>query len=207
MNARRSTIWLFDNLETVGGRPVRLLGSPRLDASPWGPAIWFDGEKDGLFVDAHPLADARTFSFEALFRPDGGQFEQRWFHLESAETPPVAPGAGGTRMLFEIRVVGEQWYLDAFMAGPGYSQAMMDPSRTFPIGRWYHVAQTYDGRTYRSYVDGALQMAVDLPFTPQPSGRASVGVRMNCISFFRGAVRGARFSADAISPGEFAEAL
>ena len=37
---------------------------------------------DGLQLDVHPLAGAETFTFEAIFRPDGGNAEQRWFHLE-----------------------------------------------------------------------------------------------------------------------------
>lgn len=188
------TVWTFDNLREVGGQRLGLIGAPRLIDSPWGPATHFDGVRDGLFLDAHPLAGAATFTIEALFRPDGGQFEQRWFHLESNQSPPVPPGKGDTRMLFEIRVVEDRWYLDAFMAGPGYRQAMVSPTKTYPVGRWYRVAQTYDGRTYRSFVDGELQMETSPVFTPQGPGRASVGVRLNQVAFFHGAVRQARFA-------------
>ena len=138
-------VWTFDNLQTIGGLPVTSVGAPRLIEGPGGRAIAFDGKGDAVFLEEHPLAGAETFTFEAIFRPDGGAFEQRWFHLESEEQPPVAVGKSNTRMLFEIRVVDRGWYLDAFMTGPGYRQAMMAPDKLFPIGRWHHVAQTSTG--------------------------------------------------------------
>ena len=200
----RAEIWMFDNLKRIGGLDVRVQGDPRIIASPSGPAMQFDGVDDAIFLNAHPLAGAGKFSFEVLFRPDGGAFEQRWFHLESAETPPVAPGTGRTRILFEIRVVGQNWYLDAFMRGEGYNLPLIVPEKLFPVGRWYHVAQSYDGTTYRSYVDGVLQAEAPLAFTPQGAGRACVGMRMNQVNPFRGAVRQAAFTrGEALSPGRF----
>ena len=196
-------VWTFDNLQRIGGRSVQLQGQPKVTTSPWGKAVAFDGQDDALFIDAHPLAGAATFTFEAVFRPDGGAFEQRWFHLESDEQPPVAPGGGTTRMLFEIRVVRDQWYLDAFVKGPGYSQALVVSEKLFPTQKWYHVAQTYDGKTYRSYVDGQLQAEAAIAFKAQGAGRASVGTRMNRVSYFNGAVREARFTHAALQPAEF----
>ena len=201
--APASRVWTFDNRHRVGAHHVTLVGAPTLVASPWGPALSFDGIKDGLFVDEHPLAGAATFTFEVLFRPDGGAHEQRWFHLEAEQTPPAPPGKSESRMLFELRVADCGWYLDAFMTGPGYRQALMAPAKTFAVGAWYHVAQTYDGQTYRSFVDGELQTEAIVPFVAQGPGRASVGVRLNQVNFFRGAVRQARFSSMALAPWQF----
>ena len=130
-SAPAQKVWTFDNLQQVGGRPVTLEGQPKVVASPWGPAVAFDGQDDALFIDEHPLAGAKTFTFEALFRPDGGAFEQRWFHLESNQQPPPPPGKG-TRMLFEIRVAESSWYLDTFMIGEGYKQPLIVPEKRFP---------------------------------------------------------------------------
>jgi hypothetical protein len=207
--AESAVTWCFDTLERIGGRPVRAEGGPRLIDTQAGRAVLFDGVDDALFLDRHPLAGASAFTFEAVFRPDGGAFEQRWFHLaEAAASPP--PGASppvdpsGTRMMFEIRVVGDLWYLDAFAAGPGYRQALMVPEKSFPIGRWYHVAQTYDGRTYRAYVDGVLQAEAEIAFAPQGQGHAAIGTRINRRDYFKGAVRIARFTPRALAPAEFA---
>ena len=108
----------------------------------------------------------RRFTFEAIFRPDGGAFEQRWFHLAerdpktgllaSADHPKTGQDANA-RFLFELRAVENNWYLDAFVNGPGYNRALMFKDKLHPVGQWYHVAQTYDGKMFRSYVNGVLQ--------------------------------------------------
>jgi hypothetical protein len=199
----RQQVWKFNSLRKVGGHPVRAEGAPRLIKDSVGKAVKFDGQHDVLYIDEHPLAGAKTFTAELVFRPDGGAFEQRLMHLESSETPPVPPGRGSTRMLFEIRVVENQWYLDAFMIGAGYRVTMMAPEKLFPVGRWYHAAKTYDGEFFRSYVNGELQMEVATPYAPQAPGRASVGARMNGVSHFNGAIHQARFTHEALPPRAF----
>lgn len=198
---RDQVVWTFDRLADIGGAPTRVEGDPKLVDSPWGRAIQFDGVDDRLLIERHPLAGAAAFTFEALFRPDGGAHAQRWFHL--AEDPPAPGGAPGTRLLFEIRVFGDRWCLDAFANGPGYKQTLIFPDKLHPVGRWSHVAQTYDGATYRSYVDGQLQGEAAIAFKPQGPGRASVGARMNGVDYFKGAVREARFTPRALSPERF----
>lgn len=197
--------WKFNSLGKVGGHAVQAHGAPQLIKSPDGPAVLFDGQDDVLFIEHHPLAGASTFTAELIFRPDGGAFEQRLLHLESAE-PQVAPGKGGTRMLIEIRVVDNHWYLDAFMVGAGYRATMMAPDKLFPIGRWYHAAATYDGHSFRSYVNGVLQMEMATPFSPQGPGRTSVGARMNQVTHFKGAIHEARFTGKALPAKAFMQA-
>lgn len=107
-------------------------------------------------------------------------------------------------MLFEIRVYGQQWSLDAFVKGPGYNHTLLFPEKRHPVGRWHHVAQTCDGRMYRSYVDGRLQGEAEIAFSPQGPGRASVGCRLNRVDYFNGAVAEARFSRSALRPSDFA---
>ena len=205
--AHDTELWTFDSLRRIGGLKPRIEGAPKLIDSPLGKAVAFDGANDVLFLDRHPLAGAARFTFEALFRPDGGAFEQRWFHLESGEhADPTAKT--GTRMLFEIRVERDEWYLDTFILGPGYRQPLIVPEKRFPVGRWHHVAQSYDGTTYRAFVDGVLQAEAALAFTPQGLGRASVGMRMNKVSPFRGAVRQAAFTrGEALVPDRFVLAI
>lgn len=198
-----SIIWKFDRLHSIGGHAARAEGHPKLIDTPAGTATLFNGADDVVFVDNHPLAGASAFTVEAVFRPDGGAFEQRWLHL--AEADPVNGDAQSPRTLFEIRVVEEtKWYLDAFTTGPGYNKALAVPEKTFPIGRWYAVQQSFDGKIYRAYVNGVLQDEAEIAFKPQGAGRTSIGMRINKATPFKGAVLKARFTSRALSPSEFA---
>lgn len=198
-------VWRLGELDGLSA-PLTVEGAPRRVEGPisaGGSALAFDGVDDALFIGRHPLAGASTFALEAVFRPDGGAFEQRWLHLQSDEE--VAPGERpiGTRFLFEIRVYGDQWALDAFVKGPTYNQTLLFPDRLHPVGRWHHVAQTYDGTTYRAFVNGELQGEAAVAFTAQGPGRASVGTRINRVNYFNGAIAEARFTRRYLRPDQF----
>jgi hypothetical protein len=192
---QNAEVWTFDRIDRLGSHPTTVVGEPRVVDTPLGKAVEFDGVDDALFVDVHPLAGADTFTWEAIFRPDGGNVEQRWFHLQEAE--------GDNRMLFEIRVQANDWWLDSYLHGPAGQKALIDPAKRFPAGRWYHVASVYDGREFRNYVNGVMQGAFVMPFVAQRPGRTSIGVRMNRVNYFKGAIRSARFTRRALDPREF----
>jgi hypothetical protein len=195
-------VWHFDNLERIGGNPAHTEGHPQLISTPAGKAVTFNGVDDAVLIDNHPLAGAAAFTVEAVFRPDGGAFEQRWLHL--AEFDAASNDAQSPRTLFEIRVKEDKWYLDAFTTGPGYNVALVVPEKLFPVGRWYRVEQVCDGKTFRSYVDGVLQAEAPIDYKPQGPGRSSAGMRINRVSYFKGAILDARFTPRALSVAEFA---
>jgi Concanavalin A-like lectin/glucanases superfamily len=188
-------LWTFDRLERIGGYETTVLGNPHVVETPAGKAVEFDGIDDALVVDVHPLAGAATFTWEAIFRPDGGEPAQRWLHLQEAGTD--------NRMLFEIRVAGDRWYFDSFVHSGAADKALINRERLHALGAWYHVAAVYDGREFRNYVDGVQEGAAGIHFDPQGAGRTSVGVRMNLVYYFKGAIRLARFTRRALPPGEF----
>ena len=194
-NGEDSELWTFERIDQVGGHPTTVLGAPRLIDTPFGKAVELDGVDDALVFDVHPLAGAETFTWEAIFRPDGGQVEQRWFHLQET--------GSDNRMLFEIRVAGECWYLDSYLHTQLAQKALIDPKLLHPIGQWHHVASVYDGREFRNYVNGTLQGAAEMPFAAQRAGRTSIGMRINQVNYFKGAIRLARFTRRALAPGEF----
>lgn len=177
----------------------------------------FNGKDDALFLPGRPLVGAKAFTIEAIFRPDGGAFEQRWMHI--AETDPAtgrdtegkegtaATTDGNGRFMFEIRVKDSSWYLDTFVNSRGGSQALIFPEKLHPLGRWYAVAQSYDGHFYRAYVNGVLQGEAVVPsFVPHGPGHVMVGTRMNHVNFFQGAVAQARFTDRALTPAQFLKA-
>lgn len=202
-------VWKFDNLKSIGGVVPKVEGHPTLIDGPLGKAVHFNGKDDALFFPDRPLVGAKTFTIEAIFHPDGGAFQQRWMHI--AETDPktgLDANPGGTsdpnpRFMFEIRVVKDQWYLDAFVNSKAGSKALAFPKKLHPIGPWYAVAQTYDGKTYRSYVNGVLEGEAEVGFTPHGPGHMMVGVRMNHVNYFKGAIAEARFTPHALAPDQF----
>lgn len=188
-------VWTFDRLDRIGGQATTVLGSPRVIDAPVGKAIEFDGVDDAILVGVHPLAGAATFTWEAIFRPDGGARAQRWFHLQEDGTE--------NRMLFEIRVAGAQWFLDAFAYSSGNEKALINRNAVHPVGEWFHVAAVYDGTTYSNYVNGVQQLAFPIALAPQKAGRASIGVRLTLVDYFKGAIHSSRFTRRALTPAQF----
>ena len=204
--------WQFDRLDNIGGNRAHVDGQPKIITTAAGKAVLFDGVHDGLFIDKHPLAGFSQFTFEALVRPDGGDPAQRWFHL--AETDPKTgldatvdannPTADkNSRFTFELRVDGDRCYFESFTHGPGYQSALIDKTKTHPLGQWYVVTQTYDGQTHRSFVNGVLEKEGPIAYVPQGPGHSSVGVRINHVSFFKGAVMRGHFAPRALEPSDF----
>jgi hypothetical protein len=185
-------VWRFDSLTSIGGRVPKVEGQPRVVDG----AVVFDGVRDALFFDVHPLAGASAWTWEVIFRPDaGGAAEQRFFHLQE--------DGADTRMLFEIRVEGREWWLDSYAHSGQQGKALIDPARRHPVGGWHHAAATYDGKIFRNYVDGVLEGEAAIELTPQGAGHTSVGTRINRRDYFKGAVRWARFTRRALGAGEF----
>jgi hypothetical protein len=193
-------VWTFDRLDQIGGHPTTVLGRPHVIDTPVGKAIEFNGTDDALFLDIHPLAGAETFTWEAIFRPDGGEAEQRWFHLEEN---PATGSDTDSRMLFEIRVIDGRWCLDAFNRSGNVQRALLNRNSLHALRNWYHVAAVYDGKQFRHYVDGVEEGAAEIHLAPQGPGRTSVGVRINKTYYFKGAVHMARFTRRALTPSEF----
>ena len=194
-------LWTFDRLANIAGYPTKAEGTPHVIDSPVGKAVEFNGVADALFIEDHPLADAATFTWEVIFRPDkGGNPAQRFFHLQER-------GADGqdtlNRLLFEIRVTGDEWILDTFAMSPTGSKTLLNTGHPHPLGEWYHVAQVYDGHEYRNYINGVQENQGDLTFTANKEGHASAGVRINRRDYFKGAIARARFTRGALRPEEF----
>jgi len=188
--------WQIDSIDRIAGHPATVRGKPKTIATPYGPAVEFNGVDDALFLDVHPLAGAETWTWEVLFRPDmGGAPEQRFFHLQENGTDH--------RMLFEIRVIGNEWCLDSFAKGGSESLALLDRTKLHPLGAWYYAEAVYDGHELRSYVDGVPEGKGNLHLEPQGAGKTSLGARINRVYYFKGAIARARMTPRALPAAEF----
>lgn len=200
-SAAHTVLWRFNNIHEIGGLHTEVLGHPNVVETPYGKAVQFNGVDDGLIIPEHPLAGASTDTWEVIFRPDGGAFAQRFFHLQ--EQDPETHQDTGNRMLFEIRVVNGQWCLDSFASSGDDHRTLLNCKLLHPLGKWYVVTAVYDGKELRNYVDGQLQGEGTLDLKPQMGGHSSVGVRINHKYFFKGAILMARMTPRALPPGEF----
>ena len=63
--------------------------------------------------------------------------------------------------------------------------------------------EVYDGKTMHHYVDGKKELSHKLKYKPQGGGRTSIGMRLNQVYWFQGAIRKARFTARVLLPTEF----
>jgi hypothetical protein len=189
--------WKLDNLELIGGHRVTVAGEPRVIETPGGRAIEFDGVDDAIFLDVHPLDGMDEFTVEVVFRPDrDGAPEQRFFHMQE--------DGSESRVMFETRLVdNERWFLDTFIKSGEQNVVLYAEQHEHALDRWQHAAIVVDGEAFRHYVNGRLELEAPIDYVPQRAGRTSLGVRLNRVHWFKGAIRTTRFTPSALAPADF----
>lgn len=188
--------WNLDNLETIGGHKVTVVGKPRVIETDRGKAIDFNGKDDALFVPANPLAGLKEFTAEVVFRPAaGGPKEQRFLHFQ--------PNGTEERVLFETRLPVEgQWFLDTYLQSGEGKHTLFADKFHHPLGPWYAAAVVIDGKTMRHYVNSKEELSAEVKLLPLAAGETSIGVRHNKVHWFQGAIRQIRITPAALKPGE-----
>lgn len=192
-----AVVWNLDNLESIGGHQVTVVGKPRVIEAGRGKAIEFDGRGDGLFVAANPLAGLKEFTVEVIFRPAaGGPKEQRFLHFQ--------PRGSEDRLLFETRLTPEgRWFLDTYLQSGKVKQTLYADKFLHPLGSWQHAAIVVDGKTMRHYVGGKEELAADAQLTPLAEGQTSIGMRFNQVFWYQGAIRQIRITPAVLKPEAF----
>lgn len=144
-----------DSAGTLDGRVVAQSGSARLvtSLSGYGRALELRGS-DHQFVDvpASAVLDVDRYTASAWVRTTGVQNDQtlgRWEVLEKANAYWVNVRTNGL-----VRVGG--FYGGCVNANWKY----LDSSRAVVVGRWTHVASTYDGTWLRVYLNGSAAGAM-----------------------------------------------
>lgn len=200
--------WNIDNTTNIGGNDVTtVVGSPTSVSTPFGNGLRFDGN-DGIVVGTDPVSGAANFTVEMLFRPDPivlmSSNQPRVLHLQTSPNPP------DHRATLETRVTGSSWYIDTFLQAPNAanpsvnaSLTLQEPTKLHPLGQWYNYAMTYDGLNLKSYVNGVQDSTGALAVQAMAVGRTSLGMRMNQVNFFEGAIAKVRFTTSVVNPADF----
>jgi len=191
-----SIVWRLDNLENIEGNSPSVLGAPAVVDTPEGKVIQFDGVDDALVFDQNPLAGAKAFTLEVVFRPDaGGNPEQRFVHLQEVEDH---------RVLVETRLTPEgKWFLDTFLKSGESECTLYAEDFLHPVGDWFHAALVYENGLMRHYVNGTRELEGEVQFLPMSGGKTSVGSRLNRVYWFKGAVRAIAATPRVLAPADF----
>lgn len=193
-------IWNTDNLKEIGGYPVTLFGNPVVKDFKFGSAIEFDGKDDGIIVKGFPFNKHASFTAEVIFNPYDSfpnNKEQRFLHVQS-------PNRGSRRFLIELRLnEKKQWYIDTHIRADSTFLTCLAKEFPHPVNKWYHIVFTYNNGKARHFVNGVEEMSGEVKYIPIDSANVSIGMRMNQVSFFNGAIHSVAFSKRELNPSEF----
>ena len=134
---------------SLNGRVVAATGTARLASSlkGYGRALVLDGQAHQYVdVPTSPVLDVNTYTLSAWVRYTGVENDKtlgRWEVMEKAGAYWMNVRTNGL-----VRVGG--FY--GGCANPNWQN--FDSTRAVPVGRWKHVAETYDGTWLRVYIDG-----------------------------------------------------
>ena len=184
-------IWKLDDPRSVAGLPTEVLGQPAIGGDAAGKFAIYDGRKDGFIVSANPLEGWATFTVQVLFKPDpDGIPAQRFVHLQDTRHRVLT---------FETRVTADgQWAMDTFLSDGMSHCPLLDMKLLHPTGLWYWAALRYDRGVMTSFVEGRPELTGLVDFHSMGKGRISLGVRLNRVYWFKGAIREIRFYPDAL---------
>lgn len=174
---------------------ITIFGEPRIITSPYGEAVLFDGQDDGILLNEMPLKGLEEFTIEIIIRFDnGGNEEQRYFHTGTMSQD---------RSLMEIRSNANTWYLDGMFESRGKWVVLISPELVHSLDKWYHIAFTVKDGQQATFVNGQKELEGTVEFSPIEEGRTSIGVRQNKISWFKGAIYRIRITNKVLDPIEF----
>lgn len=187
--------WIIADLLRQKLNVTEITGQPQLVNSPYGEAVSFNGKDDAFFINELPLQSLKEFTVEMIFKPESnGLFEQRILHIGESTKD---------RMLLEIRSVGNDWYFDGYAASGTNKKALIDEKLIHPSEKWYHVAFVVTAKSLTTYVNGKQELFENFSFLPIESGQTSIGVRMNKVCWFKGAIYKIRITPKPIQPKDF----
>ncbi len=193
-------VWSMDNLNKIGGLPVLIFGNPAVKDFSFGKAVEFDGVDDGIIVQGFPLNKEKSFTAEIIFKPYDSfpkNVEQRFLHVQS-------PPRNNRRFLIELRLnEKKEWYIDTHIRADSALLTCLAKNNPHPVDNWYHVVFVYNNGMARHYVNGIEEMSGKVNYIPVDSANVSLGMRMNKIWFFKGAIASVAFSKRDLKPGEF----
>lgn len=148
----------------------------------------FNGREDGLVMPSIPFQGWASCTIELMFRTDrDGPREPRILHAEDEE---------GNRATLEARLTPDgYWYPDVFLKNgtTGQRLTLMDSSRRYRTHTWHKLSLVWDGSAMQCFVNGQKVGEGKMSMHPFTSGNIALGMRLNRVNPFKGAIRRIRF--------------
>lgn len=182
-----------------------------------GSALELDGVDDHVTMGVAPTLGLPAFTLEAWVRRDGAGVETGTGNGGPKLVPVVGKGRGENDDTiyncnyvfgFADNVLAADFEDDATGANhPVYGKTVV------PFDEWHHIAATYDGTTWRLYVDGALDVESTASATPRADSiqHFAIGTSMDSMGapqgWFHGAIDEVRVWDHARSEAEIAASM
>ena len=192
---QEEVVWKIDNIREIGGNTVTVHGEPKVVDGEGTNYVEFNGKKDGLLINANPIAAMEEFTIEVDFKPYPGfpeNREQRFLHIQDPENE-------NRRILIELRLNDQnEWYGDWFIKSENESLTLIDSTHTHPLNQWFTISMVYSNGNIRGYVNGKEEVSGNFQYLPiGDNAKTSLGTRMDKRSWFKGRIREVRFIPEA----------
>jgi hypothetical protein len=109
--------------------------------------------------------------------------------------------------MMELRVnASNQCYLDGFMKTDLEGLTLIDETRVHPTETWHHAAITYKDSTFTTYFNGVMELSGTCRYLESivnPTGKTSLGARMNQVAHFSGRMKTLKISHACLEPEQF----
>jgi hypothetical protein len=143
-------------------------------------ALAFDGVDDGVSMGVAPELGLKKLTIEAWVRRDGAG-EPGGTGVGRLKLVPIAgKGRGesdGTTLdcNYSFGFIGDTLGADFEDLATGENHPVVG-TRKIPMGEWHHVAASYDGTTWRLYVDAMLDAELVVNETPRFDSTQHFGI-------------------------------
>lgn len=197
--------WCIDNLSQIGEHGVICSGDPEVVSTKWGKAVRFDGD-DMLLVEANPVGEAKEFTIEVIFKPEGYypvNKDPRFVHIQDPDD------LRNKRVMIELRTTPDnQFYLDGFVLTDTDDLALIDSTLIHPSFVWHHAAVTFKDGQFKTYMDGKEELCGFVKYDQSilgAGGLTSLGARMDERNWYAGLIKTIKVSHRVLDTSEFLE--
>jgi hypothetical protein len=137
-------------LETINGKPAKEVLDAVVTSVPSFTSLQFKGPSSYAQLEKVTLEDDKPFTLEAWVLSEASELR---FHLRSEK-----------RLFHLMRMEDRQWHWLILERDGGVKAQGIRIDDPTTIGKWSHIAATYEGKTLALYIDGK-------PITGTKSGR------------------------------------